>query len=256
MRLEVLPHPLRVDRHPGGDAGRQVLHVVEADRRVGQDHPLGAGVGDVALVPEGDVLEAGLGVAAQDPGEAGDPLGADRVALVGHRRGALLAGGERLFDLAHLGFLQVADLGREALQSGAGDRDRRQQHRVAVAGDDLGGDVLALQAELLHHPRLDRGRDRGVGADRARELAEAQLREGFFEPLQVAVGLEGEAGEPQAEAGRLGVDAVGAADAERVAVLERPLDQRVAVVAGAGEDDLAGAPAAAAPAPCRARRRR
>ena len=31
---------------------------------------------------------------------------------------------ERLLDLAHLGFLQVADLGREALEPGAGERDR------------------------------------------------------------------------------------------------------------------------------------
>ncbi|HET7485735.1 MAG TPA: lyase family protein [Solirubrobacterales bacterium] len=37
-----------------------------------------------------------------------------------HRRGALLAGGERLLDLAHLGPLQVADLGGEALEAGAG----------------------------------------------------------------------------------------------------------------------------------------
>ena len=80
----------------------------------------------------------GLGVAAQDAGEAGDPLGADRVALVRHRRGALLAGGERLLDLAHLGPLQVADLGREALQAGAGDRDPRGEHGVAVARDRPG----------------------------------------------------------------------------------------------------------------------
>ena len=177
--LEVLAHAVGVDRHPRGDAGRQVLHVVEQDRRVGQDHPLGAGVGDVALVPEGDVLEPGLRVAAQHAGEAGDPLGEDRVALVGHRRGALLAGAERLLDLADLGPLQVADLGREALEAGAGERDPRgQQLRVAVARDHLGGDVLAPQAEPLHHPRLDRGRHRGVGADRAGELADGELLEG------------------------------------------------------------------------------
>ena len=58
--------------------------------------------------------------------------------------------------------------------------------------------------------------------------------------LEVAVGLEGEAGEPQAEGGRLGVDAVGASDAERVAVLERALDQRVAVGARAAERGRAG----------------
>ena len=85
-------------------------------------------------MPEGDVLEAGLGVAAQHPGQARDPLGEDRVALVRHRRGALLAGTERLLDLAHLGALEVADLGREALEARAGEGDRRKHGRVAVAG--------------------------------------------------------------------------------------------------------------------------
>ena len=66
--LEVLAHPLGADRHLRRDPGRQVLHVVEADRRVGEDHPLGAGVGDVALVPEGDVLEARPGRSRAGPG--------------------------------------------------------------------------------------------------------------------------------------------------------------------------------------------
>ena len=89
--------------------------------------------------------------------------------------------------------------------------------------------VLDPQPELLHHRRLDRGRDRGVGADRAGELADGRLVEGVAKAGEVAVGLEGEAGEPQAEGGRLGVDAVGATDAERLGVLARPRDQRVAV---------------------------
>ena len=76
-------------------------------------------VADVALVPERLVLERRLGVAAQQPGEAGDPLGEDRVALVGHRARALLAGAERLLDLADLGVLEVADLGREPLDRAA-----------------------------------------------------------------------------------------------------------------------------------------
>ena len=41
---------------------------------------------DVALVPQCDVLEADRGVPAQQPGDAGDVLRADWVALVGHRR--------------------------------------------------------------------------------------------------------------------------------------------------------------------------
>ena len=66
----------------------------------------------------------------------------DRVALVGHRARALLAGAERLLDLAHLGALEVADLGGEALEPGAGERDRRQHLGVAVARDDLRRDRL------------------------------------------------------------------------------------------------------------------
>ena len=70
-------------------------------------------------------------------------------------------------------------------------------------------------------------------------LPKASCSKASVEAVEVAVGLEGEAGEAQAEGRRLGVDAVGAADAERVAVLQRPLDQGVAVGAGAGQDHLA-----------------
>ena len=142
-----------MDDHAVDDAQRQVLHVVERDRRVGQDHALGAGVRDVALVPQRDVLEPGLGVAAQHARQPGDALGRDRVALVRHRAGALLAGAERLLDLAHLGALQVADLGREALQPGAGERDRLQQLGVAVARHDLGGDRLGARARARSSTR-------------------------------------------------------------------------------------------------------
>ena len=85
----------------------------------------------------------------------GDPLGRDRVALVGHRARALLARAKRLLDLAHLGALQVADLGREALEAGARQRDRLQQLGVAIARDDLRGHRLALQPEPLEHPQLE-----------------------------------------------------------------------------------------------------
>ena len=108
---------------PRATRSGEMLHVVERDRGVRQDHPLGAGVGDVALVPQRDVLERGLGVAAQHAREARDALADDRVALVGHRARALLARAERLLDLAHLRALQVPDLGREALEAGARERD-------------------------------------------------------------------------------------------------------------------------------------
>ena len=62
-RLEVGQHPVGVD-HQSLDQGRESgEHVIEGEAGVGQDHPLGRGVADVALVPQCDVLEADLGVA-------------------------------------------------------------------------------------------------------------------------------------------------------------------------------------------------
>ena len=121
--------------------------VVEQDRGVGQDHPLDRAVRDVPLVPEGDVLQPGLGVAAQQPGDSRDPLAGDRVALVRHRGRSLLARAERLLDLAHLGALEVPDLGGEALEPRAGEGDGLQDLGVAVARHDLGRDVLGREAE-------------------------------------------------------------------------------------------------------------
>ena len=66
-------------------AGHPDEHVVEQDGRVREDDALRRSMADVALVPQRLVLERRVGVAAQEPGEAGDPLGQDRVALVGHR---------------------------------------------------------------------------------------------------------------------------------------------------------------------------
>ena len=92
----------------------------------------------------------------------------DRVALVRHRRRALLlARAERLLHLADLGALQVADLGREALEAGAGERDRLQHLGVAVARDDLGRDVLGAEPQPAEHAALELRRRRRVGADGA-----------------------------------------------------------------------------------------
>ena len=164
----------------------------------------------------------------------------DRVALVRHRRRALLALAERLLDLADLGALQVADLGREPLQPGAGQRDLGEQLGMPVAGDDLGRGVLDREAEPLHHRGLDGRGQRGVGTDGAGELAVGGAGERPAQALDVPVRLEGEAGEAQPEARRLGVDPVRAADADRVPLLERPIDERVAVGDRAGDEDLPG----------------
>jgi hypothetical protein len=164
--LDVLAHPLAADDEAFDEPGGPDEHVVEQDRRVRQDHPLRGGVADVALVPERLVLERRLGITAEQPREARDPFAEDRVALVGHRARALLAGLERLLELADLGVLEVPDLGREAFQRAADDRDRRQQGRVAVALDDLGARRVRVEAQLREDVRLDVGREVAVRPDR------------------------------------------------------------------------------------------
>ena len=57
------------------------------------------------------------------PGQAADRLGRDRVALVRHRRRALLAGLEALEHLADLGALQMAQLDGDQLARGGRPRD-------------------------------------------------------------------------------------------------------------------------------------
>ena len=192
-------------------------HVVEEDRRVGQDDPLGRRVADVALVPQRLVLEAGLGVAAQEPGQAGDPLAQDRVALVGHRRAALLAGPERLHELADLGVLEVADLGREALQRPAGDRDRREEGGVAVALHDLGAHRVDVQAERAEHLGLERPGRAGCTCRPGRRSCRCRSRRSAVARRRRSRSTSN--AQPASltpERRRLGVDAVGAAHHDRV----------------------------------------
>jgi hypothetical protein len=101
-RLEVCQHPIRVDHEPVDKTTELDQHVVKGDRGVGKDHPLCRGMRDVALVPEGDVLQTDLRVAAKQSRHAGHPLRENRVSLVRHRRGALLAFSELLHDLRDL----------------------------------------------------------------------------------------------------------------------------------------------------------
>ena len=172
-RLEVPAHPLGPHDEALDEPGEAVEHVVEREERVGDDDALGRGVRDVALVPERDVLEADERVRPDDAREPADPLGDDRVPLVRHRRRALLAAAERLLHLADLGAREVPDLERERVERGGDDRERRQQLGVAVALEDLRRGRRGLEPEPLAGEPLELGIGRGVGADGARELADA-----------------------------------------------------------------------------------
>ena len=137
----------------------------------GKIDALGGGVGDVALVPEGNVFHACEGEAAQDAGEAADALALVGVALVGHGGGALLGGAEGLFDFADFGAGEVADLGGELVERGGEEGEGVEDGGVAVALHDLGGDGVGGEAEALEGVVFDFGGDVGVGADRAGDFA-------------------------------------------------------------------------------------
>ena len=115
-RLQIAAHALGSDNEPFDQPAESVEHVVEGEERVGDRDPLCRGVRDVTLVPERDVLEPDERVRADDAREAADPLGDDRVALVRHRRRALLASAERLLHLRDLRTREVPDLERERVE--------------------------------------------------------------------------------------------------------------------------------------------
>ena len=169
---------------------------------------------------------------ADDPREAADPLGDDRVALVRHRRRALLPAAERLLNLAELGAGEVADLGREPVERRRAQREGRQELGVPVPRDDLRRDRLGREPEALAGDPLDLRVAAAVRPHRAGELADPHAFERPLEALAIALELERPPGELGAEGDRLGMDAVRAARHHGLAVLlgprhhggERPVD--------------------------------
>ena len=240
--LQVCEHPLGEDDEAFDQPGEPVEHVVEREERVRHDDALGRRVRDVALVPESDVLEADLRGGADDAREAADPLRDDRVALVRHRRRALLSLAERLLHLAHLGAGEVADLGREPVERRGDERERGEELGVAVARDDLRRDRLRLETEPLAGDSLQLRIGDRVRPDRARELSEAHAGKRMLEAFPASVELERPAGELESEGGRLRVDAVRPADADRQPVLLGASDDRSLRACDALEEQRAGVP--------------
>ena len=208
---------------------------------------------DIALVPESDVLEADVRCAAHDAREAADALGGDRIALVRHRRRALLTGCERLLDLAHLRAREVTDLEAKASSEEATTASTvkssacRSRWMTCVEG----GRAPGRGARTRGARAPGRGR---VRADGAGELADSHSLECASESCTSAIELERPPGELQAERRRLGMDAVRATHDQRPAVLLCPGDDGVGGAVKAHE--RAPRPRAPeAPARYRARRR-
>ena len=178
-------------------------------------------------------------VAAEQPGQAGDLLAADRVALVRHRRRTLLALAERLLDLADLGLLQAANLERELFERGRGDRQRHQQLGVTVALMTR-RHRRRLQAEALADPGFDRRVEVREHADGAGNLADADDVPRAQDAVEIALQLRVPERQLHAERHRLRVNAVGAADHRRPPVLLGARPHRLQQLGEVLDDQIAG----------------
>ena len=192
-------------------------------------------------MPEGDVLHRRDNRHTHQTGQAGQVFGQNRVALVRHGRGAFLPLGEELFGFQNLGPLHVADFDGDVFDGGGDHPQRGKECGVTVAGDDLRADRLGLKAKLCADMLFHRRVDIGECAHRTGNRAGGNLGPCGPQTGQVAVHFGVEAGKGQAHGGRLGVDAVAAADAHRILVLERAAFQRGQQTFHIGDQDVRGA---------------
>ena len=167
----------------------------------------------------------GLRVAAQQPRDPGDPLG--------RRSGSACAASPTSPSARRTGTAPPPRAPRCA--GGAGSRWRTARARRPRARSPTSSSAWRSRGttwvdtfsrarpEPLQHGLLHLRPVRRVGAHRARQRAHRHALDRALQPQQVAVRLEGEAGELHAERGGLGVHAVRAAHAERVHVLARAL---------------------------------
>ena len=257
-RVEVRAHPLGADDEPVDEPGEAVEHVVEREERVGEDDPLGRGVGDVALVPEGDVLEPDR--AAARTTRASPQI---RSATIGLRLCGIAdepfwpaANGSSTSRTSVRARWRISSANR--LERGGHDRERREQLGVPVALEDLRRDRLGLEPEPLAGDPLHLGVGGRVGADRARELADAHRLE------RARRGASGPRSSSNAQPASLRPNVVGSAWTPCV----RPMQIVSPVLLGARDDRAASArsspsserarppPGSGARARCRRRRRR
>ena len=165
---------------PSTSAGHPHEHVVEQDRRVRQDHPLGRRVADVALVPQRLVLErrAGRSRAAAGRGRRSARTGSGC---------ACGASRDEPFWPARNGSMSSPISVCWRLRISVAKRSSEppviaiavEQRRVPVALDDLGADRVDAQARA--RPRTSAstlGLEVAVRPDRAGDLAGRDLVDG------------------------------------------------------------------------------
>lgn len=214
--------------------------MVERDETIGLGDALGRGVRNVTLVPQGDVVEGNLRVGLHDARQAADLLHGDGVALVRHGGAALLTLAERLLGLEGIGLLQIANLGSDALAGGRRGGKNTGEIGVMVAANNLRGQRVVNQAQVLADILLDKRLDGAVGADSARDGAEGNILAGVLKTIQIALELPGPRAKLHAEGHRLGVDTMSAAGTERIALLKGATLANLAELLDVLDDQVAG----------------
>ena len=214
--VEVAQHAFGEHAQLADDGGHFVEHVVDENGGVGENNALDGGVGDVALVPEGNVFEGRHHVAANKTGESADLLAGDGIALVGHGGAATLLTAEIFLDLADFGALEMADFQGDFFECGGDEGKGAEIMRMAVAGDDLRGDARNRETKALADFLFDVGAEMCGIAYCAGNFAESDLAGSLLEAINVTLIFGEPVGDFEAEGDGLGVDTVGTADLRRV----------------------------------------
>ena len=109
-----------------------------------------------------------------------------------------------------------------------------------VAADNLRGQRVVNQTQVLADILLDKRLDGAVRANSARDGTEGNVLAGVLKTIQIALELPGPRAELHAEGHRLGVDAMSAAGTERVALLKSATLANLAELLDVLDDQVAG----------------
>ncbi len=159
---------------------------------------------------------AACAFAADHASQPADLLAGHWIALVRHRRRALLLLAEELLGLADLGALQVANLRCDLVERRRDHRQRGHIKRMPVALDYLRRHSRNIQSKSLADGFLVFRLEMGGIADRTRQLADPHLLRGHLEALDVSHHLGVPVRQFESKRNRLRVNTVGAADLRRV----------------------------------------
>lgn len=147
---------------------------------------------------------------------------------------------ERLLGLECIGLLQIANLGSDALTGGRGGGKNAGEVGVMIAANNLRGQRVMNQAQVLADILLDKRLDGAVRADSTRDGTEGNILAGVLKTIQITLEFPSPRAELHAEGHRLGVDAMSAAGTERVALLKGATLANLAELLDILDDQVAG----------------